>query len=53
VLTGTFVIFSRVTNGHKFSVDCLKGIANDNKGKLCKIGKGTGIVNNIRFSLIC
>jgi len=49
VLTGTFVIFSRVTNGHKFSVDCLKGIANDNKGKLCKIGKGTGIVNNIRY----
>jgi len=49
MLTGSFVMFSRVTNGHQFSADCLKGIANDNKGKVCKIGKGTGIVHNIRY----
>lgn len=49
MLTGSFTMFSLTTNGHKFSVDCLKGIAKDNKGKVCKIGKGTGIIHNIRY----
>ena len=54
-------MFSLTTNSHKFSVDCLKGIVKDNKGKVCKIGKGTGsivlvdmikeyILNNLKIS---
>ena len=49
MINGTVVLFSRDTNGKKFSRKCLKQIAKDNKGKVCKIAQGDCIVHNIRY----
>lgn len=50
MLKGTCVIFSRITNGEEFTDKCLKQIAKDNKKMAYKIGDGTGIVRNFRYS---
>ena len=45
----TVVLFSRDTNGKRFSKKCLKKIARDNKGMVAKVADGEGLVHDIRY----
>jgi len=45
----TVVLFSRDTNGKRFTKKCLKQIAKDNEGKVAKVAGGMGIVDCIRY----
>ncbi len=49
MLKGIIKILGRNNQGTIFSDDCLKAVVKDAQGKVYPIGKGIGIIKNIRY----